>query len=152
MAEAQLSAQMEDYLEAILELCGDHGVARVKHISERLGVTRPSVVGAIRSLKRRQLVEQEPYGFVRLTAEGEDLARAVAHRHEVLSDFLENVLGLDGELAARDACKIEHAASAETIQRLRAAAELLQSETRAGNSWAKAFAKFYRGKRKHPTP
>ena len=151
MSHAPLSPQMEDYLEAILALCGEHGVARVKDISLRLGVTSPSVVGAIRGLKRRELVQQEPYGFVRLTAQGEEAARSVAHRHQVLTDFLENILGLEHELAARDACRIEHAVSPETTERLRAAAELLQTELRPGLGWAKAFTQFYRRRRKHST-
>jgi len=45
----KLSSQMEDYLEAIYHLCRDEGVARVKAIADRLEVTTPSVVGAIRN-------------------------------------------------------------------------------------------------------
>jgi len=58
--KANLSSQMEDYLEAIYHLCRDEGVARVKAIADRLEVTNPSVVGAIRKLKDRNLVIQEP--------------------------------------------------------------------------------------------
>jgi Mn-dependent DtxR family transcriptional regulator len=52
---------MEDYLEAIYQLCREEGVARVKGIAERLEVTNPSVVGAVKNLKRRKLVWQERY-------------------------------------------------------------------------------------------
>ena len=152
MPTTPLSAQMEDYLEAICELCGEHGVARVKEISERLGVTSPSVVGAVRGLKRRQLVRQEPYGFVRLTPAGEEIAQSVMQRHHVLADFFQNVLGLDRETTTCDTYRIEHAMSPETILRLRALAEFLRSAGRPSKPWTKAFDRFYRGQRHRPPP
>jgi DtxR family Mn-dependent transcriptional regulator len=143
-AENRLSSQMEDYLEAIYHLCHTDGVARIKAIADRLEVTNPSVVGAIRKLKHRNLVVQERYGYVRLTEEGEEIAGAVTHRHEVLSKFLEEILGLDRETASRDACKIEHAVSSETVKRLRAVAEFIESEPQINVDWQKEFGRFYR--------
>jgi DtxR family Mn-dependent transcriptional regulator len=142
--KAKLSSQMEDYLEAIYHLCRDEGVARVKAIADRLEVTNPSVVGAIRRLKYRNLVVQEPYGYVRLTVEGEEIAGAITHRHEVLSDFLKDILGLDHETASVDACKIEHAVSPETVRRLRAVAEFIKKEPQINVDWQKEFKRYYR--------
>ena len=142
--ETTLSPQMEDYLEAIFHLCAEDGVARVKTIAQHLDVSTPSVVGAMKNLKRRDLVRQEPYGFVRLTEKGERVARTVVDRHRVLADFLEAVLGLDPETASVDACRIEHAASAETISRLRAVAEFIEKEPKIELNWAEAFRRFYR--------
>lgn len=141
--KANLSSQMEDYLEAIYHLCRDEGVARVKAIADRLEVTNPSVVGAIRKLKYRNLVIQEPYGYVRLTVEGEEIAGAITHRHEVLSDFFKDILGLDHETASVDACKIEHAVSPETVRRLRAVAEFIKQEPQINVDWEKEFKRFY---------
>lgn len=140
----RLSSQMEDYLEAIYHLCHTQGVARVKAIADRLDVTNPSVVGAIRRLKERNLVIQERYGYVRLTGEGEEIAGAILHRHEVLSKFLEEILGLDRETASRDACRIEHAVSPETVRRLRAVAEFIEREPQINVDWQKDFKRFYR--------
>lgn len=142
--KTKLSSQMEDYLEAIYHLCRDEGVARVKAIADRLEVTTPSVVGAIRKLKDRNLVIQEPYGYVRLTMEGEEIGGAISHNHEVLSDFLKDILGLDHETASVDACKIEHAVSAETVRRLRAVAEFIRQEPQINVDWEKEFKRFYR--------
>jgi DtxR family Mn-dependent transcriptional regulator len=142
--KTNLTSQMEDYLEAIYHLCRDEGVARVKAIADRLEVTTPSVVGAIRKLKDRNLVIQEPYGYVRLTMEGEEIGGAVSHNHEVLSDFLKEILGLDHETASVDACKIEHAVSAETVRRLRAVAEFIRQEPQINVDWEKEFKRFYR--------
>jgi len=140
----RLSSQMEDYLEAIYHLCRTEGVARVKAIADRLDVTNPSVVGAIRRLKERNLVIQERYGYVRLTGEGEEIAGAILHRHEVLSKFLEEILGLDHETASRDACRIEHAVSPETVRRLRAVAEFIERDPQINVDWQKDFKRFYR--------
>jgi DtxR family Mn-dependent transcriptional regulator len=142
--KTNLTSQMEDYLEAIYHLCRDEGVARVKAIADRLEVTTPSVVGAIRKLKDRNLVIQEPYGYVRLTMEGEEIGGAISHNHEVLSDFLKEILGLDHETASVDACKIEHAVSAETVRRLRAVAEFIRQEPQINVDWEKEFKRFYR--------
>jgi len=142
--KANLSSQMEDYLEAIYHLCRDEGVARVKAIADRLEVTTPSVVGAIKKLKDRNLVIQEPYGYVRLTMEGEEIGGAISHNHEVLSDFLKDILGLDPETASVDACRIEHAVSSETVRRLRAVAEFIKQEPQINGDWEKEFKRFYR--------
>ncbi len=139
----KLSSQMEDYLETIYHLCREEGVARVKAIAGRLEVTNPSVVGAIRNLKRRQLVWQERYGYVRLTEEGEEIAGAITHRHEVLSSFFEKFLRLDSETASQDACKIEHAVSAETVRRLRSVAEFVESDPQINKEWLEKFTRFY---------
>jgi len=142
--EGRLSSQMEDYLEAVYHLCREQGVARIKTIAFRLDVTNPSVVGAMKRLKDRNLVIQERYGYVRLTDEGEEIAASITHRHEVLTKFLEEILGLDHETASRDACRIEHAVSLETVRRLRAVAEFIEKEPQINVDWQEAFRRFYR--------
>jgi DtxR family transcriptional regulator, Mn-dependent transcriptional regulator len=137
-----LSAQLEDYIEAIGEACRAAGVARVTEIATRMEVTNPSVVRALRALKREGLVEQERYGFVRLTGDGERVAGSVQERHEVLADFLESVLGLDAATATQDACRMEHAISPETFERLRAVIAFTRSPAR-GPNWRRAFSRFY---------
>ena len=142
--QKQLSSQMEDYLESIYHLCEEQGVARVKSIANRLLVSYPSVVGAIKNLKSRNLVHPEHYGYVRLTDEGQKIAGAVIHRHEVLTRFLIGILGLDLDTASNDACKIEHAVSTETVKRLRAVAEFIEREPRINLDWKKEFKRFYK--------
>jgi DtxR family transcriptional regulator, Mn-dependent transcriptional regulator len=133
--KGQMSATMEDYLTAIYHLCQEGGVARVKGIAERLQVTNASVVGVLKNLKRRDLVQQEPYGYIRLTGQGEEIATSVIHRHDILAHFLESVLHLDPEIAARDACRIEHAVSPETVRRLRILAEFIGAQPKRRGNW-----------------
>lgn len=134
-----LSAPLEDYLEAILVLCQSHQVARVKDIAGHLGVTNPSVVGALRALKAKKLLQQERYGYVQLTTSGSQLASEVHARHLGLTKFFENILGLDAQTAAADACKIEHHVSDATMDALNAMAKFVESETAAGRDWLAPF-------------
>ena len=113
----QLSSSMEDYLESIYVLSQEAGFAHVKDIAEGCRVSKASVGGAIKRLKRRDLVFQERYGYVQLTGRGERLAEAVLHKRRVLSRFLEEVLGLDPKIAHRDACKMKHAVSPPVLRR-----------------------------------
>jgi len=64
------------------------------------------------------LVVHERYGGVKLTAAGEKAARDVFRRHEVLRRFLVGILDMDPHIAAEDACRMEHAISSHTLERL----------------------------------
>lgn len=114
----ELSASLEDYLEAIYHLVEERRVARVKDIAARLNVRMPSVTGALRSLSSKGLVEHDPYSYVTLTAKGEAVAQEVVRRHEVLTRFLVEQLGLGGEAAERNACTMEHAIEPIVLDRL----------------------------------
>ena len=67
----ELSASLEDYVEAIFNLVGESKVARCKDIAQSLGVSRSSVTGALRLLKDKGLANYEPYGYVTLTDDGQ---------------------------------------------------------------------------------
>ena len=109
---------MEDYLEAIAILRDRRRVVRISQISDELAVSRPSVTAAVKKLADEGLVEHEPYGHVDLTSAGETIARDVFRRHEACRRFLEEILGVDAEAAAEDACRMEHEISASTRDRL----------------------------------
>jgi len=113
-----LSANMEDYLEAIYVLADRGGAARVSAIADALGVKRPSVSKALKRLKAQDLIHHSPYGGVGMTARGRKLAQAQVRVHRVLTRFLTGVLKLPAELAEHDACLIEHAISPATVERL----------------------------------
>lgn len=115
----QLSASLEDYLEAIYHIVAEKGAARAKDIVTRLGVHNSSVTQALRSLSGKGLVNYAPYDTVTLTAAGEAAAVSVVERHRALRAFLVEVLGLDTRLAEQDACRLEHAISGDVLERLR---------------------------------
>jgi DtxR family Mn-dependent transcriptional regulator len=117
-APRRLSANMEDYLEAIYTLSEKSGVSRVSSIAEAIGVKKPSVSKAIRRLSRQGLVMHTPYGGATVTARGRAVAQAQVRSHRALTRFLQEVLTLPGQLAEHDACLMEHAISHETVERL----------------------------------
>lgn len=114
----RLSASLEDYLEAIYHLEREQRVARVRDIAERLSVAMPSVTSALRTLAAKALVNHTPYSYVTLTPAGERIAREMVQRHEVLTGFLADFLGLDRAAAERNACAMEHAIEPVVLTRL----------------------------------
>ena len=126
-AQREQTASMEDYLEAIAKLGGARKVARVKQISEVLGVRMPSVTSALKKLSEQELVEHERYGHIKLTPQGDKVARDVISRHEVLTRFFTQALGINRETAEEDACKIEHVISPLSMERLAKFVEFIEA-------------------------
>jgi DtxR family transcriptional regulator, Mn-dependent transcriptional regulator len=114
----KLSASLEDYLEAILNLADDAGQTRSKDIAMELGVAKSSVTGALQLLHNKGLANYERYGGVTLTSQGRTVAREVTRKHDILTSFFVDVLGVEKEAAQRAACRAEHALGPEIIGRL----------------------------------
>lgn len=117
-----LSRAGEDYLEAIYRIMlegpkGD-GSVRSVDVAEHLGVSKASVNKAVMMLKETGMVEQNRYGRVTLTEEGERYAALVWRTHRALRTFLTTDLGVDEKTADQEACLMEHALSADTLERL----------------------------------
>lgn len=135
LASADLSTHMQDYLEAIYQMQLEHRVARVRDIAQRLKVKMPSVSGALKALKARELVNHESYGYITLTPEGEHLARQVYQRHQAIVGFLQRIMMIEPERAEDEACGLEHALSAQALQRLVALTEFLQGDEKIREQW-----------------
>ncbi|MBD3426790.1 MAG: MarR family transcriptional regulator [Candidatus Omnitrophica bacterium] len=145
----KLTSSMEDYLEAIAAIKAEKGVARVKDISKMMGVKKPSVTSAVKSLCERGLIIHERYGYVDLTRQGEKLARSIRRKHDTLVRFISRILGVDRKIAAADACKIEHHISPETFERLTKFVEFVKGCPDGDKpEWLKGFDHYHRtGKR-----
>lgn len=139
----ELSESLEDYLEIILSLEKTQKVARVKDIAEKMGVLRGSVTGALKNLSEKELINYQPYSFITLTKKGAVIAKEIARRHEVIKEFLENVLLLDPQKAEDNACRMEHAMDKAAINRLVQFIEYIHHCPRAGEDWIQAFVRYY---------
>ena len=137
------SASMEDYLEAITLLGKENKPVRVTEISRALGVKKPSVTSALGKLSQQGLVEHERYGHVQLTTEGERIAQDVFRRHEVLRHFLVEILNVDPETAAEDACKMEHSLSPTSLERLAKFEEFVLNCPRGEPEWLRGFNYYF---------
>lgn len=138
MGEKTLTANMEDYLEAIGTLARSAGVTRVKEISEALNVTTPSVHSALHLLVDKGLIEHEHYGYIRLTDAGARMAEEIIRRHELLEGFLRDLLGLPAEEAGENACGMEHVMSDDALNRLERFIEFLKDRPE-WESWVEEF-------------
>jgi DtxR family Mn-dependent transcriptional regulator len=138
-AQRAQTASMEDYLEAIAMLGEGRRVVKVKQLSEMLGVKMPSVTSALKKLSERELVEHERYGHIKLTPEGDRIAQDVIRRHEALTRFFAQALGINQETAEEDACKIEHVISPLSMQRLAKFVEFIEACPLGGASFPSRY-------------
>jgi DtxR family Mn-dependent transcriptional regulator len=138
-AQREQTASMEDYLEAIANLGGRRKVVRVSQISRKLGVKMPSVTSALKKLSEQELVEHERYGHIKLTPEGDKVARDVIYRHEALTRFFAQALGINRETAEEDACKIEHVISPLSMERLAKFVEFIEACPLGGTNFPSRY-------------
>ena len=108
----------EDYLEAILMIQERKGTVRSVDIADQLGVSKPSVSIAMRKLRESGLVEMDEISRISLTEEGLRIAARIYDRHRTLSHLIE-ALGVPADVAAEDACRVEHDLSEETFLALK---------------------------------
>jgi DtxR family Mn-dependent transcriptional regulator len=138
----ELSASLEDYLEAIHNLSAKTGAVRSKDIADNLGVARASVTGALRLLKDKRLANYEPYGPVTLTLAGQKIASEVAAKHRILKAFFVDVLGVNRQDAQHAACRAEHALGGDIIGRLLSFVEFVDHSQANGRDLVKEFQQF----------
>jgi Mn-dependent transcriptional regulator len=113
------SAAVEDYLERILELINSKGYARVVDIAAALKISQASVTNMVQRLDADGLLKYEKYRGLILTTAGKTLASKIAHRHQLLTDFLK-LLGLDDRVIYHDVEGMEHHISPPTLRAIEA--------------------------------
>ena len=114
----QIQESGEMYLETILVLSKKNSYVRSIDVCEHMGFSKPSVSRAVGLLKSGGYITVDKDGFISLTAEGREIAVKMYDRHRLLTDFRVS-LGVDAEVAATDACKIEHHISDESFKALK---------------------------------
>ena len=108
----------EMYLESILQLSQKQANVRSIDISEYMGYSKPSVSRAVGLLKKGGYIQIDEENHITLTESGLEVARKIYERHTLLTAMLMN-LGVPEEIALRDACKMEHAISDESLEAIR---------------------------------
>ena len=113
----KIQESAENYLETILILNRRNGHVRAIDIAAALEFSKPSVSIAMKHLRENGYIEVDGRGHITLTPAGAEIAERIYERHAFLSDWLA-AIGVDPEVAAEDACRIEHVISAETFSAL----------------------------------
>ena len=116
---AKLYKSGEDYLEAILMLHIESNYVRAVDIAHELEVSKPSVSRAMGILRDGGFIQIAEDGNITLTDSGTEVAERIYERHRVLSQWLIDI-GVPEEIAAEDACKLEHDISAQSFEALKA--------------------------------
>ena len=104
----------EMYLETILVLQKEKANVRSIDISNEMHFSKPSVSRAVKTLKTNGYINVDDNGYITFTDKGKTIAEDIYDRHQVLTSCL-ILLGVPEDLAAKDACKIEHDLSPETF-------------------------------------
>ena len=112
----------EMYLETILILSRTKGQVRSIDIVDYMSFSKPSVSRAVGLLKSGGYILVDPEGYITLTDAGREVAEKIYERHTTLTELLTR-LGVDPDVAAKDACKVEHDLSEETYSKMIAFAE-----------------------------
>src|SRR3989475_12919873 len=115
----------EDYLEVVYDLIHEKGYATTSDISERLNVKPPTVSNMVGKLAAKGYLKHERYRGMNLTEHGENVARSVIRRHEVISELL-SMIGVADDVAYEDTEGIEHHVQPTTIRRIERLAEDLR--------------------------
>lgn len=111
----------ENYLETILILSHKLPVVRSVDIANELGFKKSSVSIAMKNLREKQHITVTDSGFIYLTDSGREIAEMIYERHELLSSWLTE-LGVPAQIAAEDACKMEHVISKESFEAIKGVA------------------------------
>lgn len=111
----------ENYLETILILSKQLPVVRSVDVANELGFKKSSVSIAMKNLREKNHITVTDAGYIYLTDSGREIAEMIYERHELLTSWLER-LGVPHEIAAEDACKVEHVLSAESFEAIKSLA------------------------------
>lgn len=113
-----LNESAENYLETILILSQELPVVRSVDIANELGFKKSSVSVAMKNLREKKHIKVDEQGFIHLTPSGLEIANMIYERHTLLSSWLIH-LGVPADVAAADACKMEHVISKESFEAIK---------------------------------
>jgi DtxR family Mn-dependent transcriptional regulator len=137
--QVELSASLQNYVEAIYWISNSKKAARAKDIADRLNVGKSSVTGALQALAEKGLVNYAPYDVITLTDDGLALARELVRRHEVIRDFFVRVLSVAADEAEQAAGMMEHVVTDTILDRLIAFIEFVERCPQGGTAWITGF-------------
>ena len=114
----KIQESAENYLETILVLHKRKGIVRSIDIANEMSFSKPSVSVAMKNLRLGGYIKVDDDGNITLLDKGLEIAEKIYERHTLLSSWLAS-MGVDPEVAAEDACRMEHVISSETFDALK---------------------------------
>lgn len=114
----KLNTSGEDYLEAILIIKSKNGCVRNVDIAEYMGYSKSSITTAINVLQNGGFVTIDKNHLIHFTKTGQEVAEKIYERHEFFTNYFISI-GVNKKTAQEDACRIEHAVSDESFEKLK---------------------------------
>ena len=114
------TASGEDYLETIFILKKQLGMVRSVDVARHMEVSKPSVCHAVAILRDGGILRMDEDHFLHLTEVGREVAEKIYERHCFFTEQLIRA-GVDPETAEADACRMEHAISGDSFDKLKEA-------------------------------
>ena len=109
--QSNLTSTAEEYLEAILNMRMEGKTVMAALLAKRLGVSPPTVAGALGRLKRNGFISSNSGKKINLTKKGETEALKVVRRHRLVERLLTDILEIEWSKCHEEACRLEHAIS-----------------------------------------
>jgi len=113
-----LTNSLEEYLKTIYILKNTEGQVRVTDISKKLNCSKPSVNRALNCLKDEGFIVYEAYKNIEITEKGEQIAKDIVKRQDIIKLFLTQIIDVDSDTAEKEATAMKHAISKETVAKL----------------------------------
>lgn len=114
----KIQESAQDYLEAILILSQQQENVRAKDLCDYFGYARASVSVFLKQLRENGYITVDEHNHIFLTEKGKEIADEIYDRHTALTDIFQKI-GVDPEVAVKDACRVEHYISATTFRALK---------------------------------
>ena len=114
----KLHASGEDYLEAVLVLQKEKGMVRSVDVARHMGVSKPSVCHAVTTLKKGGFLTMDEDFSLHLTDVGREEAERTYEKHCFFTRLLVEA-GVEPKTAEQDACRMEHAISDDSFQKIK---------------------------------
>jgi DtxR family Mn-dependent transcriptional regulator len=113
------SSTEENYIKSIFHLSEDGGEnISTNEIAKGVNATAASVTDMLKKLKEKKIISYEKYQGVRLTKEGEKIAKSIVRKHRLWEVFLVEKLGYSWDKIHDIAEQLEHIRSEEMIDKL----------------------------------
>ena len=106
----------EDYLEAILMIWNEKNECHAIDVARKLNVSKPSVSRAMGILKEDGYIFVDESLHINLTEKGRAKAEDIYDRHQLLTEFLKKIAGVDEEQAEQNACRVEHVIDSDIVR------------------------------------
>lgn len=109
----------ENYIKSIFHLSeeGDENIS-TNDIARSVNASAASVTDMLKKLKQKKIVTYEKYQGVRLTKEGDKIAKNIVRKHRLWEVFLVDKLGYSWDKIHDIAEQLEHIQSEEMINKL----------------------------------